>query len=181
MSNAAISDCQETIDRRLLPLLSLAENSIYTAKNHYKSADINRYMRYVVNAVTTVSLFLVLIPFLQPFSNEVQTVAAIAAMANVMLVTGFLSVYKEIELLKLGDAFKAIYDECFKAFCSGQQISDSERQYDSLQKKFNALDRRAISKVPRWMAKKALEHKNPEHDEVDLRWLRTAKEKIING
>ena len=168
-------------DRRWLPLLSLAENAIYTAKNHYKSADVNRYMRYFVNILTIASLFSILIPYLDSFSKAVQTVAAFAAMANVMLVTGYLSVFKEIEYLQVGDSFKSIYEDCFKVFCSFSAPSEVGSQYDLLQKKFNEISGRPISKLPRMLAKRALMHKNAVDDEVDLRWLRVAKEKILNG
>jgi hypothetical protein len=181
MSNLAVDSSSQPFARRILPLLSLAENAIYTAKNHYKSADINRYMRYAVNVLTTASLFLVLIPYLQPFSALVQTIAAVAAMANVMLVTGYLSVYRELELLKVGDQFKCIYEDCFKTFCASQSLADIEKQYEVLQKKFNSSERKPISKLARVMCKWSLEHNDPNKDEVDLRWLRDAKARILNG
>ena len=183
MSNAVTSNTVQSTEneRSLLPLLSLAENSAYSAKNHFKSADVMIIPRYAINTLTTVSLFSIAIPYFQPYSLELQTFAVVASILNLLLIAGLLSPERESKYKNVGDSYLKLYRECFALYTASTSIADKRIEAEKLQNKYDRMDRYYIGFVSRRLSKWSLEHENHNDDELDLEWLRSEKRRLANG
>lgn len=183
MTSNAISATNATLqeERALLPLLSLAENCAYSAKNHLKSADVMIVPRYLINIITTLSLFAIAIPYLQAFPLELQTIAVVASALNLLLVVGLLSSERESEYKKIGDSYLELYRDCFELYTSNQTVSEKRTCAEKLQDKYDKHKREHIGLIARKLSKRSLEHADPNDDELDLIWLKNEKRRLTHG
>lgn len=180
-SAAKIEQLDSKEERLLLPLLSLAENCAYSAKNHHKSADVMLIPRYSINAITTLSLFSIAVPYFQSYPSELQTFAVLASMVNLLLVAGLLSPVREAEYKTIGDDYLKLYRECFELYTSIKTTEEKRAIGEKLQGKYDALDRKHIGFVARRLSKRCLERRDLNDNELDLEWIRSEKKRLAHG
>lgn len=167
-------------ERQHLALLDLSESAAYSAKNHFKSADVMRFARYGIEVAGFLSLFAIALPWVTNFPHGMQVFAVVSTIASVM---GYhrLSPDKEQKYMSVGDQYLRVHKDALELYGSSRSDAEKVAGTVELRARYDRVKGRPIGYFARKWSKRSLEHRDPIDDELDMSFLRQEKRRLTDG
>lgn len=148
-------------------IAQLGESTAYSAKNHFKAADVRRLTTIVLLTVNIIVSVLTLTTFIK-CNTVLQLLSVSSLAASIYLLTleardGQSNPEKHNSF---GNKYLSLHNELFALY---HQLSPSKQDVEKVQKKVNELnqtDRPPINPIARWRCKRAIE----KNGEMNIWW-----------
>lgn len=135
------------------------ENTAYSAKSHFKSADIKRLW---VKGLIYVNLFFAIFSVLDFFDSEIVQILGIVSLVASILLLVYESQKENNTVnqhMSIGDEYLKIHYELQNLFYSDILEKDKVELITKSMKKMASKNKPQIHQIGKWLAKKAIEEK----------------------